>query len=337
LDPVDEFYVKAQEFGLTAFAAGDAEEIAEASAAIFSGKIKGLEIAQSLGHDVGEIPPDWYRTAEILKSKPGATTAQEFPQEETGVFPIFHCVQEIPCDPCTTVCTRDLIHIDESDIRGLPIFAWENEGKGCSGCERCVAVCPGLAVTLVDYRKDPEHPTVTIPYELLKTSIHVGDLVTVLDIEGQALADVEVTAVRAIKANDRTVLIRVRAPKQHAKQISGIRVQEERVSNPLHRYVQRVTDDTIVCRCERVTAQEIRALIRQGFRDINAIKAVTRAGMGACGAKTCTALIHRLFREEGIPDTEVAEHVMRPPFVEVPLGTFAGAVQAEEVNRDDNE
>ncbi|MEN6559688.1 MAG: FAD-dependent oxidoreductase, partial [Acidobacteriota bacterium] len=38
LDPVNEFYEKAREFGLTAFAAGDAEEIAEASAAIFSGK-----------------------------------------------------------------------------------------------------------------------------------------------------------------------------------------------------------------------------------------------------------------------------------------------------------
>jgi NADPH-dependent 2,4-dienoyl-CoA reductase/sulfur reductase-like enzyme len=70
LDPVDEFYVKAREFNLPAFAAGDAEEIAEASAAIFSGKIKGLEIAKALGHDIGEIPQEWYRAGEILKSKP---------------------------------------------------------------------------------------------------------------------------------------------------------------------------------------------------------------------------------------------------------------------------
>jgi len=38
LDPVDEFYRKGLEFDMAAFAAGDAEEIAEASAAIFSGK-----------------------------------------------------------------------------------------------------------------------------------------------------------------------------------------------------------------------------------------------------------------------------------------------------------
>jgi len=35
LDPVNEFYLKAREFGFPAYAAGDAEEIAEASAAIF--------------------------------------------------------------------------------------------------------------------------------------------------------------------------------------------------------------------------------------------------------------------------------------------------------------
>ncbi len=54
LDPVNEFTEKAREFGMNVFAAGDAEEIAEASAAIFSGKIRGLEIARALGHDVGD-------------------------------------------------------------------------------------------------------------------------------------------------------------------------------------------------------------------------------------------------------------------------------------------
>ena len=37
LDPVNEILLKAKEFGFTALAAGDAEEVAEASAAIFSG------------------------------------------------------------------------------------------------------------------------------------------------------------------------------------------------------------------------------------------------------------------------------------------------------------
>ena len=330
LDPVDEFYHKAREFGLQAFAAGDAEEIAEASAAMFSGKIKGMEVARALGRDVGEIPPDWYRTAEILKSKPGATVDESFPEETEGVFPVFHCTQEIPCNPCTAVCPQGLIEIDEADIRMLPSFIGEEIGKACIGCEKCVTICPGLAVTLVDYRKEQQQATVTIAYEFLRESIKAGDVVTVLDAEGQALGNVQVIGVRAVRAFDRTIAVKVRAPREYARQIAGIQIQEPSVTRPMDHYVERITDDTIVCRCERVTAAEIRALIRQGYRDINEIKAVSRAGMGACGAKTCTDLIHRLFRDEGIPNAEVIDQAVRPLFIEVPLGVFAAVPKREE-------
>jgi NADPH-dependent 2,4-dienoyl-CoA reductase/sulfur reductase-like enzyme/Fe-S-cluster-containing hydrogenase component 2/bacterioferritin-associated ferredoxin len=332
LDPVNEFYLKAQEFDMTVFAAGDAEEIAEASAAMFSGKIKGLEITRALGYDVGEIPPDWYRTAEILKSKPGVTVEEQRPEAEEGVLPVFHCTQEIPCDPCTAICPQSLIQIDETDIRKLPAFIGEQVNKTCIGCEKCVTICPGLAITLVDYRKEPEQAIVTIAYEFLKESIQVGDVVTVLDSEGQTLGNVEVVGVRTIRAFDRTIAVRVRAPREYAKRIAGIQIQEELVTKPMDHYVERITDDTIVCRCERVTAGEIRELIRQGYRDINEIKAVSRAGMGSCGAKTCTDLIHRLFRDEGIPDAEVTDQINRPLFMEVPLGVFAAIPDGGEEN-----
>jgi sarcosine oxidase subunit alpha len=324
LDPVNEFYLKAKEYSMTAFAAGDAQEIAEASAAMFSGKIAGWEIARALGHSVGEIPPDWYRTAEILKSKPGVTIEEELPPDEEGVLPIFHCTQEIPCNPCTAICPQGAIHIDENDIRKLPAFIGEQLGTKCIGCEKCVTICPGLAITLVDYRQAPDHAIVTIAYEFLNESIQVGDKVTVLDAEGHVLGNVEVINVRAVKAFDRTLAVKVRAPREYAKRIAGIRVQEEQVTRPMDHYVTRITDDTIICRCDRVTAGEIRALIRQGCRDINELKTVSRAGMGSCGAKTCTALIHRLFREEGIPAAKVVDQPIRPLFVEVPLGVFAG-------------
>jgi len=324
LDPVAEFYDKAREFGLAAFAAGDAEEIAEASAAIFSGKIRGLEVARALGHDVGEISPDWYRTADILKSRPGATVAERTPDAETGVFPVIHCNQEIPCDPCTAVCPNDLIEMDRTDIRLLPGFVGTKGGKGCTGCEKCVAICPGLAITLVDYRKDADFPTVAIPFEFLKDSLKTGDRVVVEDTEGNALGRVEVAAVKAIKANDRTVIVKVRAPKEYAKKVAGIRIQPAETGEPLARFVERTSDDSIVCRCERVTAGEIRRLIREGVRDISEIKAVTRAGMGSCGAKTCTPLVHRLFREEGVAEADIVDQPKRPLFVEVPLGIFAG-------------
>jgi NAD(P)H-nitrite reductase large subunit len=85
-----------------------------------------------------------------------------------------------------------------------------------------------------------------------------------------------------------------------------------------------IENETIVCRCERVSAGEIRQLIDRGYRDINEIKTVTRAGMGACGAKTCNALIYRIFKEEGVALDEVVDQTKRPLFIEVPLGVFAG-------------
>ena len=318
LNPVNEFYKKAHEFGLNVFSAGDAEEIAEASAAMFSGRIKGLEICKALSLDVGEIPASWYHMGEILKSRPGEKYTEVVPEEASGVVPIIHCTQEIPCDPCSSLCIHDLIFIDKSDIRQVPKFTGNN--YSCGFCRRCVAGCPGLAITLVDYRKNPETPEVTIPYEFSRETIRAHDRVIAMDTEGIELGILEVHNVTQVKAFDRTLLVQVQAPQVYARRIAGIRVQEQQITQPMDHYVEHVSDDTIVCRCERVTAGEIRDLVRQGYRDMNELKVVTRAGMGSCGAKTCNQLIHRIFREEGVPSKEVADHTRRPLFIEVPLG-----------------
>ncbi len=197
LDPVNEFYLKAKEFGMPAFAAGDAEEIAEASAAMFSGKIRGLEIAAALGHDVGEVPPDWYHTAEVMKSKPGRITAETAPEAEEGVFPVLHCVPGDPLQPLYVHMPQQAIAIDPGDIRALPRFIAEQLGKQCIACEKCVTICPGLAVTLVDYRKDAANPIVVVPYEFQRESIKPGDVVTVLDTAGNVLGNVPVVQPRA--------------------------------------------------------------------------------------------------------------------------------------------
>jgi sarcosine oxidase, subunit alpha len=330
LDPVDEFFHKAKEYGLPAYAAGDSEEIAEASAAMFTGRIRGLTIAQALGRDVGEVPPEWHRTAEVLKSRPGAAVTEDIPESESGVFPVFHCAQEIPCNPCTSVCPKHAIVIEGDDIMGLPEF----RGEECSACEQCVAVCPGLALTLVDYREDPNNPVVTIPHEYAADSITKGDTVTVLDTEGAVLGNVEVVRVRGPKFADRAQLVRVRAPAEMAKQIAGIRVQQPWVTEASGEMVARLDDDEIICRCERVRAGEIRALIRAGIRDLNQLKAATRCGMGACGGKTCPPLILRLYKEEGIAPAEITGQTRRPLFMEVSLGAFAGVSSGEGPVRD---
>ncbi len=322
LDPVNEFYLKARDFGIEALSAGDAEEIAEASAAIFSGKIKGREIAKMLGSPVSDVPPVWYKTGEILKSKPGKTYFEQFPDLAEGVMPVIHCSQEIPCNPCAGLCPNGLIIVDKKDIRSVPTFIGNN--YCCAGCERCVAGCPGLAITLVDYTSNPDRPVVSIPYEFTRDVISAKDIVIVLDTQGQKLGSLEVIDVHTIPSSDRTMIVQVAADREIAPHIAGILIQEANITHPMLQYVKHMTDDTIICRCEHVTAGEIRRLIRDGYRDINEIKTVTRAGMGSCGGKTCSPLIQRLFKEEGVPYNEVTGPSRRPPFIEVPLGSFAG-------------
>ena len=52
------------------------------------------------------------------------------------------------------------------------------------------------------------------------------------------------------------------------------------------------------------------------------MKAALRVGMGACGGKTCTELIMRIFRELGIDVKDVETNVERPFTQEVPLKAF---------------
>ena len=112
-------------------------------------------------------------------------------------------------------------------------------GEVCNGCTRCVTICPGLAITLVDYRKDDDFPTVSLAHEFLKDDIQPGDVVTVLDTEGVPLGQAEVFKVASGKKMDRTLLVRIKAPQSIAPRIAGIQVQAPGVSEPMARRLAR--------------------------------------------------------------------------------------------------
>jgi len=322
LAEVNEYYRKAKQFGMDVFHAGDAQEIAEASAAMFTGRIEGLKIAKSLGVFSGEVPKAWEDKAAVLKSRPGPVVRRDPPAREEGVFPVFHCTQEGPCNPCTSVCPQHAIRTENDAITGLPYFLDE---EPCTGCASCVAVCPGLAVTLVDYRKDPERPLVVLPYEVWREKVEVGQKVPVTDVEGAILGYYTAEKVKTRRKYPGTLMVHVRVDRPIAKRAAGIWVQE-RQTDPMTVYEKAPPpDEAIVCRCERISAGEIRAAIRSGVRDLNQLKALTRAGMGACGSKTCRPMIWRMFNEEGVDLGTVTDRVDRPLFVEVPIGAFAGA------------
>ena len=73
-------------------------------------------------------------------------------------------------------------------------------------------------------------------------------------------------------------------------------------------------DDTIICRCEDVSAGEVRDAIRGGIRSLDALKTGTRVGQGPCQGRTCGPLIARMIaRQTGTSLSTVAGFHVRPP------------------------
>ena len=321
LSPVNEFFKQAEQAGIKAFAAGDAKEIAEASSAMFNGKIAGLEIAGVLGKEKKPVPKDWHEKANVLKRPPGPVTTpvyDSFP--ETGITPVIHCNQQIPCNPCVSVCKQGVIYIPGDSILEKPEIT-KNE---CTGCNKCLFICPGLAISLVDYRKDQENPTVSLAYEVYNYEYKKGDPILLTDYEGNPLGEAIIIGTAMKKTSRKTQIIKIKVPKEIAKQVAGFRIQKDEVTWPKDEITSgKISDEAIVCRCERVTASEIRELIKSGIRDMNQIKAIPRAGMGACGSKTCENLILQMFKEQGASLEDVTSNTIRPVFVETPLGVFS--------------
>jgi thioredoxin reductase len=61
----------------------------------------------------------------------------------------------------------------------------------------------------------------------------------------------------------------------------------ERLYAPPRNYLDLLTPDTVLCRCEEVTAEEIRARQADGFANAMQLKFSTRMGMGRCQGRNC--------------------------------------------------
>lgn len=89
-------------------------------------------------------------------------------------------------------------------------------------------------------------------------------------------------------------------------------------------------DEAIVCRCEEISAGQIRNLAKLGRPGPNQVKAFTRAGMGPCQGRQCGYTItHLLAEAENRPPGEVGFYRVRPPLKPVTLGELASLDQQE--------
>jgi Fe-S-cluster-containing hydrogenase component 2 len=154
----------------------------------------------------------------IIKSyeKHGILTIKDlaFPTNEQlkkGVA-IIECIQEIPCDPCIAICPVDSISM--KDINDIPKIDFNK----CTGCKRCVSICPGLAIFVVKVKDNKA--LITLPYEFLPIPKE-GDKVKALDREGKTKGKAKVIKVNRSK---KTTVVTIEVDKKLAMEIRNIKM-----------------------------------------------------------------------------------------------------------------
>lgn len=93
-----------------------------------------------------------------------------------------------------------------------------------------------------------------------------------------------------------------------------------------HSWAGRVSDQEVVCRCEQVSAGQMRRAIDDGAHTARAIKGLTRCGMGRCQAAVCSPLVRSLLHtagHDGVGDLE--SRPLAGPVAMDQLSRLAGA------------
>lgn len=91
------------------------------------------------------------------------------------------------------------------------------------------------------------------------------------------------------------------------------------------RLEHRVPDgDTVVCRCEEVTARQIVETVALGCSGPNQMKSFLRCGMGPCQGRLCGLTVTELIAtSRGVPPADVGYYRLRPPIKPITLEELA--------------
>ena len=88
-------------------------------------------------------------------------------------------------------------------------------------------------------------------------------------------------------------------------------------------------DEVIACRCEEITAGQIRRAVRLGATGPNQIKAFLRCGMGPCQGRVCGPIVSAVIaKARGLSPAEIGNYRPRAPYKPITVGTLAGLAGA---------
>ncbi|NLK02584.1 MAG: 4Fe-4S binding protein [Clostridiaceae bacterium] len=247
------------------------------------------------------------------------------PTEErraSGPYAIIECFQEIPCNPCTEICPFGSI-LPMDDINDLPRMDYDT----CTGCGLCAAICPGLAIFIINESYSDTVASVGIPYEFVPLP-QKGDVVKMMDRAGEFVTDGKVLRVVPNKKYENTPVVTVEVPKDKVNEVRFLQLkQEAEVAMPTAdpNDEENLPDTTIICRCENITVGEVRKMIDQGYDDFDELKRLIRTGMGPCQGRTCRHLImQEISRKTGKKFEDIELGAFRPPTKPIQLEQLIG-------------
>jgi len=91
------------------------------------------------------------------------------------------------------------------------------------------------------------------------------------------------------------------------------------------------SDDTIICRCEEITAGDIRREIASGHDHSNQVKFITRSGMGPCQGRQCSQAVAQIVADAGNHAISAQSfYRVRPPVTPLSLGQLASLYPEEQ-------
>lgn len=87
--------------------------------------------------------------------------------------------------------------------------------------------------------------------------------------------------------------------------------------------------ETIVCRCEEVTATDIRNSVALGSRGPNQTKFYNRCGMGPCQGRMCGPTVTQILADElSVSPSEIGAYQVRSPLKPITLQQMASLREA---------
>jgi len=93
---------------------------------------------------------------------------------------------------------------------------------------------------------------------------------------------------------------------------------------------RRPTGDTIVCRCEEITAAQIESAVASGCMGPNQMKTFLRCGMGPCQGRLCGLTVTELIAgARGVTPQETGCYRPRPPVKPITVGELAALPKSD--------